>query len=48
MSWNQFQALVKMGRPFVLLAGLIAYFLGLSLAYHDLGTIKLVPALLGL
>ena len=41
-------ALIKMGRPFILVAGLIAYFLGLSMAYHNLGTIKLLPAWLGL
>jgi 1,4-dihydroxy-2-naphthoate polyprenyltransferase len=28
--------------------GLIAYFLGLSIAYHNLGTIKLLPAFIGL
>ncbi|WJI10409.1 prenyltransferase [Methanobacterium sp. CWC-01] len=48
LGWNQFRALVKMGRPFVLVAGLIAYFLGLSIAYHDQGTIHIVPALVGL
>jgi 1,4-dihydroxy-2-naphthoate polyprenyltransferase len=37
-----------MGRPFILLAGLIAYFLGLSMAYHNLGTIRLLPAFMGL
>jgi 1,4-dihydroxy-2-naphthoate octaprenyltransferase len=37
-----------MGRPFILVAGLIAYFLGLSIAYHNLGTIKLLPAFVGL
>ena len=37
-----------MGRPFILIAGLIAYGLGLSIAYHNLGTIKLLPAFLGL
>jgi 1,4-dihydroxy-2-naphthoate octaprenyltransferase len=37
-----------MGRPFVLIGGIIAYFLGLSIAYHDLGNIQLVPALTGL
>jgi 1,4-dihydroxy-2-naphthoate octaprenyltransferase len=48
LSWKQFLALVKMGRPFILVSGLIAYFLGLSIAYHDLGTIYLLPALMGL
>lgn len=37
-----------MGRPLVLISGLIAYFLGLSIAYHDLGTIQILPALVGL
>jgi 1,4-dihydroxy-2-naphthoate octaprenyltransferase len=37
-----------MGRPFVLIAGLIAYFLGLCIAYHDLGNIQIIPALVGL
>jgi 1,4-dihydroxy-2-naphthoate octaprenyltransferase len=37
-----------MGRPFILVAGIIAYFLGLSMVYHDLGTINLLPALGGL
>jgi 1,4-dihydroxy-2-naphthoate octaprenyltransferase len=48
LSWEQFLALVKMGRPFILVSGLIAYFLGLSIAYHELGTIYLLPALVGL
>jgi 1,4-dihydroxy-2-naphthoate polyprenyltransferase len=37
-----------MGRPFILVGGLIAYFLGLSIAYHNLGTLKLLPAFVGL
>jgi len=37
-----------MGRPFILISGFIAYFLGLSIAYHDLGTIQIIPALVGL
>ncbi|MDD1764356.1 MAG: prenyltransferase, partial [Methanobacteriaceae archaeon] len=37
-----------MGRPFILISGFIAYFLGLSIAYHDLGTIQIIPALIGL
>ena len=48
LSWNQFIALIRMGRLFILVAGLIAYFLGLSMAYHNLGTIKLLPAFVGL
>jgi 1,4-dihydroxy-2-naphthoate polyprenyltransferase len=48
LTWNQFIALVRMSRPFILVGGLIAYFLGLSIAYHNLGTLKLLPAFVGL
>ena len=39
---------VKLGRPLVLLAGVIAYLLGLSMAYHESGIIDLSAAVLGM
>ncbi|HUV25588.1 MAG TPA: prenyltransferase [Methanomassiliicoccales archaeon] len=42
------RAMVKLGRPLVLVAALFAYAVGLSLAYYDLGFIKWDLALLGL
>lgn len=41
-------AMVKLGRPFILVAALIAYTVGLSLAYFELGFIQWDLALLGL
>ncbi len=40
-------ALIKMGRPFVLVAGVIAYLVGLSMAYYELGTINITKAIYG-
>lgn len=48
MNRLQILALLKMGRFFVLIAGLIAYTLGLSMAYYDLGFLDLPKAVLGL
>lgn len=48
MNRIQFMALIKMGRPFVLIAGLIAYFLGLSLAYFYIKNINIYNAIIGL
>lgn len=44
---EQIYALIKMGRPFVLVAGIIAYFVGLSMAYYELNTINLTKAIFG-
>lgn len=48
MNKLQLLALLKMGRFFVLIAGLIAYTLGLSMAFHDLGFIYIPNAVVGL
>lgn len=45
---KQFLSLLKMGRFFVLIAGLIAYALGLSLAYYHLGFLYSLNAVIGL
>ncbi|WP_414470445.1 prenyltransferase [Methanobacterium sp. ACI-7] len=45
---KQFIGILKMGRFFVLIAGLIAYTLGLSMAYHDIGYLNLPKAIIGL
>ncbi len=48
MNKIQFKALIKMGRPFVLVAGLIAYILGLSLAYFYIRNLNILNAIIGL
>jgi len=48
MNRVQLIALIKMGRFFVLIAGIIAYFLGLSIAFYDLGFILIPNAIIGL
>ncbi len=48
LTKDQFFGLIKMGRPFVLVAGLIAYFVGLSMAYYELGTVDITKAIVGL
>jgi 1,4-dihydroxy-2-naphthoate polyprenyltransferase len=45
---KEFVALVKMGRPFILVAGLIAYVLGLSMAYYQLHALEPIKAVMGL
>ncbi len=48
MEKKQLIALIMMGRFFVLISGLIAYSLGLSLAYYDLGFLDPFKAFIGL
>lgn len=48
LTKDQFFGLLKMGRPFVLIAGLIAYFVGLSMAYYELSTFDIKKAIVGL
>ncbi|MCC7573868.1 MAG: prenyltransferase [Candidatus Methanofastidiosum sp.] len=48
LSKQQIFALLKMGRPFVLIAGLIAYLVGLSMAYHEFKVLDLTKAIIGL
>lgn len=48
ISFNNLLAMIRLGRPFVLVAGIIAYALGLSMAYHDIGMIEWPLAWLGL
>ena len=45
---DQIFGLIKMGRPFVLVAGLIAYLVGLSMAYYEIKTIDITKAIVGL
>lgn len=47
MNKLQMLALFKMGRFFVLVAGLIAYALVLSIAQHDIGFLNLFKATIG-
>ena len=48
MDKEQFIALLKLGRPFVMIAGIIAYALGLAIAYYYLGFLDPLKAVLGL
>jgi len=48
MNKLQLLALFKMGRFFVLVAGLIAYALDLSMTYHYLGFLDPFKAIIGL
>jgi 1,4-dihydroxy-2-naphthoate octaprenyltransferase len=48
MNRQQLSAMVKLGRPFVVIAGLIAFLYGSSMAYHDLGVLSDIMAILGL
>ena len=45
---DQIFGLIKMGRPFVLVAGIIAYLVGLSMAYYELKTLDVTKAIVGL
>jgi len=45
---DQIFGLIKMGRPFVLVAGIIAYLVGLSMAYYELKTLDVTIAIVGL
>lgn len=45
---DQIFGLIKMGRPFVLVAGLIAYLVGLSMAYYEIKTLDVTKAIVGL
>ncbi|MGF7119436.1 prenyltransferase [Methanobacterium oryzae] len=48
MNKLQIWALLKIGRFFVLIAGIIAFILGLSMAYYDLGFLDPLKAIIGL
>ncbi|KYC44662.1 MAG: 1,4-dihydroxy-2-naphthoate octaprenyltransferase [Candidatus Methanofastidiosum methylothiophilum] len=48
LSKGQIYGLIKMGRPFVLVAGLIAYFVGVSMAYYELKTVDVTKSVFGL
>lgn len=44
---DQIFGIIKMGRPFVLVAGLIAYLVGLSMAYYEINSIDYFKAIIG-